>query len=380
MVQTITPVVHGGQRSKWGATVLAHTFGAGVSAAAFGAVLGTGGSFLGAPWGRVGTVLVAGIALLYAAREAFGLPIPIPDRRRQVPEWWRSTFSANTAALLYGLGLGVGFLTYVRYGTLVAVSTVAIVSGDPLAGAMVMAAFGLARGLSVAVVWTGTSSERVQRVIDRLGSLAEGWVPTFSNAAILFLLGLAAFFLPAASGGETAVVVASWALALVFGWAALIKLARFPMWRATLLAHALPRPLQMLALPFVPVAEAAVPVLALYGQPRLSSALTVALLIVFSAAVIHGRIRQGGKLPCGCFGQRQVRDYRALLLRNLALGMTAAIVLAGEPGRPLLAGLRGPHLRETVPVLLLLLGLALGVLVVVEILRLRRSLTPAPGS
>lgn len=202
-------------------------------------------------------------------------------------------------------------------------------------------------------------------------------MPTFSNAAILFLLGLAAFFLPAAGGGETAIVAASWVLALVFGRAALIKLAHFPRWRATLLAHALPRPLQILALPIVPVAEAAVPVLALSGQARLSSALAVALLIVFSAAVIHGRIRQGEKLPCGCFGKRRVGDYRAMLLRNLGLGMTAAIVLAGKPGGPLLSGLRGPHLGEAIPALLLLLGLALGVSAVAEILRLRRFLRAA---
>jgi hypothetical protein len=326
----------------------------------------------------VGTFLIAGIALLYAAREAFGIPIPIPDRRRQVPEWWRWTFSAKTAALLYGLGLGVGFLTYVRHGTLVAVSTVAIVSGDPFVGAMVMAAFGLARGLSVAVVWTGITVERVQRVVDRLGSMAERGAPTIANATLLILLGLAALFLPAASGAQTAVVVAPFALALVFAWAATIKLARFRVWRTTLKGHALPRPLEVLALPIVPVAEAAVPVLALSGQTRQSAALAATLLIMFSAAVVHGRIRHGGKLPCGCFGKRRVRDYRTLLLRNLALGMTAVVVLTEQPGGPPLAGLRGPHLSEAVPALLVVLGLALGVLVIGQIVSLRRFLDAAP--
>lgn len=378
MVQTITPVVHGGRRSKWGATVVLHALGAAVSAAAFGTALGAGGSFLAAPWGRAGTLLIAGVALLYAAREALGLPVPIPDRRRQVPEWWRSTFSANAAAFLYGLGLGVGFLTYVRYGTLVAVSTVALASGDPVAGAMIMAAFGLARGLSIAVVWTGNSTERVQKVVDRLGSLAEGRVPTIANAALLFLLGLTALLLPMEGGSETAVAIAPWALALLFGWAAVAKLARFSAWKATLKGYALSRPLEILALPVVPVAEAAVVLLALSGQTGQSAALAVTLLIMFSAAVVRARGRHGRELPCGCFGKRKVRDYRALLLRNLALGIAAATVLTGEPGRPLLEGLRPPRLDETLPALLLLLGLALGFSVIAQIRRLRRSLNAAP--
>src|SRR5688500_19590278 len=86
MVQTITPVVHGGRRSRWQAAVALHVLGAGVSAAAFGAVLGTAGSILGAPWGTVGAFLVGGIALLYAAGEIVGFPVPIPDRRRQRSE------------------------------------------------------------------------------------------------------------------------------------------------------------------------------------------------------------------------------------------------------------------------------------------------------
>src|SRR5918992_2916354 len=189
MVQTITPVVHGGRRSRWGTSIALHAIGAGVSAAAFGTALGAVGSFVGAPWGREGTVLIAGIALLYAAGEAFGLPVPIPDRRRQVPEWWRWTFSPHAAALLYGLGLGIGFLTYVRHGTLVAVSTVAIASGDPVVGATIMAVFGISRGLSVAVSWSGVSTERIQSVVDRLASLADSWVPRIANTTLLILLG-----------------------------------------------------------------------------------------------------------------------------------------------------------------------------------------------
>ena len=379
MVQTITPVVHGGRRSKWVSTIALHAFGAAVSAGAFGAALGAVGSFLGGPWGRGGMLFIAGIAFLYAAREAFGLPIPIPDRRRQVPQWWRSTFSASSAAMLYGLGLGVGFLTYVRYGTLVAVSAVAVASGDPLAGAAIMLVFGLVRGLSVGVAWTGDSPERVQTVVDRLESLAGGRAPKVANTLLLFLIGLTALFNSVAGGGQPATVVAPWALALVFGWGALSKWARFPGWRATLRGYGLPRPLEGLALGAVPVAEAAVPWLALSGQTRQSAALAVMLLIVFSAAIVRARIRHGKKLACGCFGGRNTSDYRLILLRNALLGATAAVVLTGRSGQPLLEGLRGPQPREAVPAVLVLAGLALASVVIVQIWRLRGSLKAAPA-
>lgn len=380
MVQTITPVVHGGRRSRWVTSIGFHAVGAGISSGAFGAALGVVGSFLGAPWGRDGVLLISGVALLYAAREAFGLPIPIPDRRRQVPEWWRSTFSPNGAALLYGLGLGVGFLTYVRHGTLVAVSTVALASGDPLVGAIVMAAFGLARGLSVAVGWSAVSTERVQSVVDRLESLAEGRVTRIANTMLLLVVGLSALFLPAVGGQGPALRVAPLALALVFGWAALAKWTRSSRWRETLRVYALPKRLEILALSTVPTAEATVPVLGLSGQTKQMAALAVVLLIVFSAAVLSARFRHGAELPCGCFGRGGVRDYRALLLRNLVLSIAAITILAGQPSRPLLDGLRGPHVREVVPAMLVLAGLVLATVAVTQIRRLRSPLSPARAS
>lgn len=371
MVQTITPVVHGGRRSRWSVTVAFHALGAVVSAGAFGAALGTVGSLLGAPWGTAGGLLVGGLALLYTARELFDLPIPIPDRRRQVPEWWRTTFSPRTAAFLYGLGLGIGFLTYLRFGTLVVVSAVAVGSGDPLAGAVVLAAFGLARGVSVAVVWAGVSTDGVQRVAGRLESLAEGSLPAIANVLVLLILGLSTLALPMAGGTKATVDVAPWAISVVFGWAAVAKLARFSSWRATLNGYGVPRPLEMLALPLVPVAEAAVPVLALLGRIRESATLALILLIIFSGAVIHARRALGRRLPCGCFGKRRSRDYRALLLRNLALGLLAGAALVGKPGRPVLEGLRWPHIGEALPALFVLLGLALGTSAIAQILRLR---------
>jgi hypothetical protein len=370
MVQTIAPVVHGGRRSGWGATVALHTLGAASSAGAFGAALGAVGSVLGAPWGSTGSLLVAGLAFLYAGREVFRVPVPIPDRRRQVPEWWRTAFSPGTAALLYGVGLGIGFLTYVRFGTLVVVSAVAVASADPVTATLVMAPFGLARGLSALVAWAGVSWDGVQDVVDRLGSAAARSVPTMANVMILVVLGVAALGLPNEERSGSALALATSALTLVFGWAALVKILRFPAWRAALRGYALPRTVETVALPLVPMAEATVPLLAMLGQVRGSAALALTLLTMFSVAVTRARRVRGRRLPCGCFGKAKARDYRILLLRNLALGGVALAALVDEPGRPLFAAARWPYMTEALPAALLLLGVCLGSLVVARLVRL----------
>src|SRR5437588_9002370 len=152
MVQTIIPVVHGGRRARWMGSVAAHAVGTTVSAAALGALLGGIGALAGAPWGRAGAIVVAGVAVVYAVRELFRVPIPLPNLHRQVPEWWRTFFSPPVTSFLYGLGLGVGFLTYLSFGTLVAVVAVAVASGRPLAGLVAMVPFGAVCDLSCRVV------------------------------------------------------------------------------------------------------------------------------------------------------------------------------------------------------------------------------------
>lgn len=153
MAQTITPVVHGGRPARWARVLGLHVLGATSSAALLGAALGAGGMALGAPWGVLGIVAVLAVAGAYSLRELAGLPVPVPELRRQVPEWWRSAFSPGTAAALYGLGLGVGFATHLRHGTLVAVGVASVASGDSVTAAVAMGAFGLARSLAVGAAW-----------------------------------------------------------------------------------------------------------------------------------------------------------------------------------------------------------------------------------
>ena len=179
MAETITPVVHGDKRGPHLLSSLLHVLGATLAAAAFGLLLGGIGALLREPSREAAALAVAIAALVYLARETFGVPIPLPDRKRQVPEWWRTFFSPPVAAFLYGLGLGVGVLTYLTFGTFAAVMVGAVAAGDPLTAVLLCAPFGLARGLAVAAVtWRGTA-------VDRLDEMAEGPGPRLANAAVL---------------------------------------------------------------------------------------------------------------------------------------------------------------------------------------------------
>jgi hypothetical protein len=192
MVETITPVVHGGRNRRYWASVLLHVLGATVTAALFGALLGglgfglaTGVTETGLRWNVLAPWLLVAVAAMYAARELLGLPIPVPDRHKQVPEWWRTFYSPPVAATLYGVGLGVGFFTFLTYATFVVVSVGALALADPLRGAVIVAPFGLARGLSVVLASGALDEEAAAQVVDRVEEVGQGRAPRLINGVTM---------------------------------------------------------------------------------------------------------------------------------------------------------------------------------------------------
>ena len=231
MVETISPVVYG-TRTRWVGAVALHALGAAATAAAFGAVVAVAGALLGAPWGRAGAVIVAAVAVLYLSRELTGVRIPVPQLRRQVPDWWRTYFGKPLAAFLYGAGLGVGFLTFLGHGTLVAVTVGAAASGRPLLGALVMAPFGAARGLAPLVGARSKGPEDGGSLVDRLSSMSGRMRRALNAAALVGVAFAAAASMSRAEGGwgEAAAAI----LAVSFTWASMSKLTGWGQWRQTL--------------------------------------------------------------------------------------------------------------------------------------------------
>lgn len=319
MVETISPVVYG-SRARWLGAVVLHAVGAAATAAAFGAAVAAAGALLGAPWGRAGAIAVAIVAALYAARELAGVHVPVPQLRRQVPDWWRTYFGHSLAAFLYGAGLGVGFLTFLGHGTLVVVTAGIAATGRPALGAIVMAPFGLARGLAPLVALGSRDREDGRELVDRLSEMPDRVRSVANGVAIGGVAVVAIAAAGAAQGGWGRAANAG--LAVAFSWAAASKLLAMRRWRRALAAHGLPSSVERVATWLVPSVELAIPALAIAGRERTAVVVALGALTAFTVALARAGLRGGADVPCGCFGRESV-DLRAALARNALLAVLA---------------------------------------------------------
>lgn len=350
MVETISPVGYG-TRARWVGSLALHALGATVTAAAFGAALGAAGGLLGAPWGRAGAIAVAVVAVVYAGRELLGLPVPVPQWRRQVPDWWRTFFGRPLAALLYGAGLGVGFLTYLSHGTLVVVAVAVAATGRPWIGAAAMAPFGLARGIAPLVAARVRSPEDGRRLVERLAAFDDRIRSVLNGSAIVVVAAIAIAIGWRSHGGWSAFAAAT--LAATFAWASASKLLRPQRWRRAMAAQNVPRPVEVVALWVVPLIEALIPVLTVLGRERAAAAVAFGALAVFTVAIVRSAIRVGVRVPCGCFGRPDV-DARGAFARNLALAGLAGVSWVAAGRDP---SLIAPSRSDVLPIALTLGGL-----------------------
>jgi hypothetical protein len=370
MVETITPVVHGGRAGMWAGSVALHVTGAVASAATLGAILGAAGSLLGAPWGGGRALLIALVAALYLVREATIVPVPVPQLRRQVPQWWRTFFSAPVAAFLYGAGLGVGFLTYLAHGTLVVAAVAAAASGKPLVGSALVAPFGLARGLSVLVATRARRPQEGSALVARLARSASspGW--RAAHVAVLLAVGVAAAAMLQTSDVLVAPLAAA-VLGAAFGWSAGTKIARPASWWRVLGSYGLPRWVQRTSVISVPVAEVAIVGLVVMGMHRTAGIAALVILAAFSAAILRARRRFGDVVACGCFGS-VARDYRILLLRNALLAGGALIAALGGVDAPRISVPGLPTATDAFPAALAATGIVVAVWMLASSLRSAR--------
>src|SRR5690348_10285596 len=114
MIATITPAGCGSRHRQRAALAL-FAAGATLAAAALGGAAGAAGAVLGR---REALLLAVGIAALATLRETGLLRAGVPQRRRQVPERWRSELPLPAWSFGYGAGLGAGVLTHQPVATL----------------------------------------------------------------------------------------------------------------------------------------------------------------------------------------------------------------------------------------------------------------------
>jgi hypothetical protein len=145
MVETFTPAVCGSRRRQRLA-LAGFAVGAVAASALVGAALGAVGALLGTQL----AFAVAALALLAAAREAGIVRLPLPQLRCQVPERWRSELPLPVWSVGYGIGLGLGFLTFQPVATFWVACAAAVALGKPLAAGLCFAAYGAGRALMAA--------------------------------------------------------------------------------------------------------------------------------------------------------------------------------------------------------------------------------------
>jgi hypothetical protein len=149
MLASIHPLGERARGQNFAVTVVAYTVGSVAGAATLGAVLGAAGNATFADGDdaiRLG-VLALG-ALLAAFVDRSGRRVP--SWHRQVNEDWLTQYRGWVYGLGFGLQLGLGVVTIVTTAAVYLTWVGAFVAGAPVLGAVVGAAFGLARALPVA--------------------------------------------------------------------------------------------------------------------------------------------------------------------------------------------------------------------------------------
>ncbi len=178
----------------WLPTFAMHGLGYAAGALILGGLLGAMGGLAGfsgfaTPFGLA---VLAAIGLIYGAHQLDFMRVPYPQRRAQVPHDARQRFPKWVVGGLYGLSLGLDYLTYVQTPLLYLVTAAAILTGNLAEAIAIIALFNLGRYLPVAVnlfpvtdyaiqAWLGRNQERA--------AMADGAILTaFGTGLAVFAL------------------------------------------------------------------------------------------------------------------------------------------------------------------------------------------------
>jgi len=172
MLSSISPVGEAARQQRWSLTVAAYVVGSAGAGTATGALLGLLGS---AGWGLVGGQPATGSVLLVVAGLALaGLVLDattgVPSVHRQVDERWLTTYRGWVYGIGFGAQLGAGVVTIVPASIVWVMWATALVSGSPLAGALIGLVFGLVRSVPLVAaggVRTVAALRRTLATVDR---------------------------------------------------------------------------------------------------------------------------------------------------------------------------------------------------------------------
>lgn len=133
-----------------------HTLGGMVAGTGAGALIGLAGGYLPQATSTAVDGLILGVlGLALGLRELGFLPLRIPQVPRQTTKTWFLRFGPVQAPFLWGLDLGSGLTTYVRYGGYWLLPAAVLLRGGVWYGGAVLGLFALGRVGAVVVASLG---------------------------------------------------------------------------------------------------------------------------------------------------------------------------------------------------------------------------------
>ena len=179
MLASIHPLGERARQRRWGTTVTAYIIGSVTAAALLGALLGAAGVLLPLSAGATAAIVVVLCALGLAFDLGLG-GLRLPTVRRQVDKDWLDRYRGWVVGVGFGFQLGLGVVTIVTTSAVYLTFALALLTGSPLAGAVVGATFGLARALALLGVARVRRPEQLRAVMRRL----QAWRPLSQRAGI----------------------------------------------------------------------------------------------------------------------------------------------------------------------------------------------------
>lgn len=139
-----------------------------------------------------GEWVTAGIVALisWGTLHDLGVPLPLPYRSRQVPEWFRDVLPRSVVAFVFGVQLGPGFLTLFTYSTHLAVLLALPFLGSLEEMLLVVLLFAMGKTLVLGVTLGIQSLEEIRPRFDwsRLGNYVLRSTNALLSALIAVLL------------------------------------------------------------------------------------------------------------------------------------------------------------------------------------------------
>jgi hypothetical protein len=197
MLASIHPLGERARGRRWGITVTAFVTGASAAGAAAGGLLGQVGAALARGPGlplAAAVATVAVVALIGTALDLGWAGLQLPTVRRQVNEDWLRRYRGAVYGFGFGVQLGVGVATIVTTAAVYLTFVIALLSASPAAGAVIGAAFGLARGASLFAVAGVETPEQLWARHRRI----QGWERHSRRFALVVPLAAAAVLVAAA--------------------------------------------------------------------------------------------------------------------------------------------------------------------------------------